>query len=151
VDKIMIKKILILISIPLLGLITLAATKITLLQIALPSSAPGTPYLLVNVGGNWNTVQLGDGIILYPTIGAGAAGAPYTITTTTIQNTVAGETPTITGSTLALAHTPLLLSEQVYDNGLRQLRGIDYTITGNIITFSSPPQPGDTMQVDYKY
>jgi len=68
---------------------------------------------------------------------------------------VAGEAPagTINGSNtvFTLANTPVAGTEQVYLNGVRQRRGagLDYTISGNTITFVSAPQPGDSILVDY--
>ncbi len=69
---------------------------------------------------------------------------------------VIGELPALdTGAeTATLAHTPLAGSERVYLNGVRMIRGAsyDYTITGNVITFTSPGlHPNDQVLVDYRY
>lgn len=54
-------------------------------------------------------------------------------------------------ATFTLANVPILDSEQVYWNGLLQdTRGMDYNLTGAVITFLIPPQPGDRILVTYQ-
>lgn len=50
-----------------------------------------------------------------------------------------------------LEYSPLMLSEQVFLNGLLQKRGseYDYTIVGSRIYFVEPPMPGSTIQCNY--
>jgi len=68
---------------------------------------------------------------------------------------VMGEVPsgTINGTNtvFTLAAAPVANSEAVYLNGVRQRRGagLDYTISGNTITFVVAPQAGDSILVDY--
>lgn len=51
-----------------------------------------------------------------------------------------------------LANTPLANSEEVYLNGILQEPGADndYTISGNTITYLSPPLTGDRLRVSYR-
>lgn len=66
-------------------------------------------------------------------------------------------TGTVNGVNAAftLAHTPVVGSEHVFKNGLRQLGGAgnDYTISTTTITFlaGNIPQTGDVIVVDYRY
>jgi hypothetical protein len=69
-----------------------------------------------------------------------------------------GETPvgTINGSNTAftLAFTPSPSSSvQLYVNGLRMDQGVDYTISGAVVTFLSAavPQTGDLLLASYRY
>ncbi len=69
---------------------------------------------------------------------------------------VIGELPTLDtdAETATLAHTPIAGSERVYLNGMRMIRGAsyDYTISANVITFTSPGlHTNDQVVVDYKY
>lgn len=68
---------------------------------------------------------------------------------------VDGETPsgTINGSndTFTLANTPTAGSVNVYLNGTRRTLTEDYTISGDTITFVSPPRSGSILRVDYRY
>lgn len=53
--------------------------------------------------------------------------------------------------TFTLAYMPIADSEQVYLNGLLQdTRGIDYSISGSVITFLAPPLSGDRILVTYQ-
>jgi len=67
-----------------------------------------------------------------------------------------GEAPSLDvgAETATLANTPVVGSVRVYMNGLRLIEGAgdDYTISGGVITFTSPGiQPNDVVTVDYKY
>ena len=66
---------------------------------------------------------------------------------------VNNEQPTVTpgDATVSLANTPVLNSEHVFLNGIRQCVGVgnDYTITGTTITFASARQANDNIVVDY--
>lgn len=71
---------------------------------------------------------------------------------------VDGEAPSgaINGSntTFGLAHAPDPVgSLTLYRNGLRMSSGVDYTLTGNAITFfvTSTPQAGDHLAANYRY
>ena len=70
---------------------------------------------------------------------------------------VDGELPggTLDGSntsfTLANAPTPST-TLHLYQNGLRLQSGVDYVLTGSVITFLAIPQPGDALPLaDYRY
>jgi hypothetical protein len=75
---------------------------------------------------------------------------------------VDNETPSGTGpdgvnDTFTLAFTPVVGSEHLYKNGIRQKPGAgeepnDYTIVGNVIIFDvlNIPQPGDSLLADYR-
>jgi hypothetical protein len=76
---------------------------------------------------------------------------------TTTANFVDAETPSgnVDGTNLsfALANTPSLPTDvTLYKNGIVQLYGIDYTVSGSIITFSSgePPVTGDELLAYYR-
>ena len=67
-----------------------------------------------------------------------------------------GEEPALntTAETATLTQTPVAGSVRVYFNGLRLIEGAgaDYTISTNVVTFTSPGiQPNDVVTVDYKY
>lgn len=54
-------------------------------------------------------------------------------------------------ATFTLANAPVANSEQIYLNGLLQdTRGIDYSISGVIVTFLVPPVSGDRVLVTYQ-
>ena len=87
----------------------------------------------------------------------GSVWEPYASTSAVpvIGNIVIREIPsgTIDGSnaTFTLANTPVTGSDQVYLNGLLQdTRGIDYSISGAVITFLVPPLTGDRILVSYQ-
>lgn len=48
-----------------------------------------------------------------------------------------------------LDHAPLTGTEYVYLNGVVQYPTLAYTIAGNAITFITPPQIGDVIDVSY--
>lgn len=54
-------------------------------------------------------------------------------------------------ATFALHNTPASSSSVVvYRNGIRQMQGLDYSVSGNSIVFSpTAPSSGDAIQVDY--
>ncbi|MCS6953954.1 MAG: hypothetical protein RMK57_04760 [Bryobacterales bacterium] len=86
----------------------------------------------------------------------GTAG-PCGTTGSTGPGFVDGETPAglINGSnaTFTLANPPSPGSSlALYRNGLRQQQGLDYTLSGNTITFlpGAIPQPGDTLLASYR-
>lgn len=51
----------------------------------------------------------------------------------------------------SLTHTPNAWSEKLYLNWQRLKRILDYTISSNIITMTSPPIPWDLLVIDYIY
>jgi len=53
--------------------------------------------------------------------------------------------------TFTLAEEPTLATEQIFFNGalLNAGANADYTISGNVITFSVPPQSGDSILANY--
>jgi hypothetical protein len=62
-------------------------------------------------------------------------------------------TATASQTLFTLAHTPVSLSESVYENGMYQTVGSsdDYTISGAAITFTSAMVGGERVTVTYKY
>jgi hypothetical protein len=52
--------------------------------------------------------------------------------------------------TFTLASTPLAGTVKIYLSGVRQLIGVDYTMSGATITFTIPPQTGHTIRCDYR-
>lgn len=95
-------------------------------------------------------VTPGDGarVVVVTTPGLrGPAGAPGDGTG------VYGETPTGVkngiNTTFTLAHIPAPGSTAVYRNGLRELLGTGYTVSGSELTFSAAPLSSDEITVDY--
>jgi hypothetical protein len=68
---------------------------------------------------------------------------------------IVGEVPTGTkngsNTTFTLANTPAANKEVLYINGVRQKRGMDYTIAGNTITMAAAPKSTDDLLTDYIY
>lgn len=66
-----------------------------------------------------------------------------------------GITGTVNGSTtnFTLANTPVTGTEMVFQNGLLLMAGagLDYTMSGAVITFGTPPPSGDTISCSYWY
>ena len=53
--------------------------------------------------------------------------------------------------TFTLSYGPVgPASVKVYLNGMHQRQGADYTITGKLVTFSSVPPTGSTVDIDYR-
>jgi hypothetical protein len=84
------------------------------------------------------------------TVGSIAAGS-------TTANFVDAETPSgnVNGTNVSfsLANTPSLPTDVLlYKNGIVQLYGIDYTVSGSTITFASgePPMTGDELKAYYR-
>lgn len=83
--------------------------------------------------------------------GTSAGGAPVVNS----QNLVTGEIPS--GATdgvnrlFSLAHIPITSTMVVYLNGLFEVFGTDYTVNGNQITFSVPPNAGGVVSITYQY
>ncbi|MBA4293919.1 hypothetical protein C0431_13230 [bacterium] len=52
-----------------------------------------------------------------------------------------------------LKNLPIVKSEVVYKNGILMVRGVDYMITGDTITFANDqvPQLSSRVSVDYRY
>lgn len=92
---------------------------------------------------------------------SGFAGTPflaYYRTANTGANWAGNETPagTIDGAnaSFTLAHAPISGSMRLYQNGLFQTEGTDYTITGLTITFVTPPDSslaGLPFKAYYRY
>lgn len=76
---------------------------------------------------------------------------------TTVVRYVDDETPagTMNGvnTTFTLARTPVTGSVKLWWNGVRQVPGTHYTISGTTITFLAgyEPDTGDTLNADYRY
>ncbi|MFG1794113.1 hypothetical protein [Nocardia sp. NPDC049149] len=66
---------------------------------------------------------------------------------------VFNETPSGTqngiNAVFTLANEPQAGSTTVYRNGLREVLGTGYTVTGSAITFTTPPLLSDVLTVDY--
>lgn len=64
-----------------------------------------------------------------------------------------GESPTGTrdgvNTVFTLSSSPATGSTAVYRNGLRELLGSGYMVSGAVITFSAPPLADDVLTVDY--
>lgn len=61
---------------------------------------------------------------------------------------VVDETPTGSGTTRTLAHTPISGTLQVYDGAVRLHLTDDFTVSGAVITFSVSP---DAPRCDYRH
>lgn len=64
------------------------------------------------------------------------------------------EVPAPAGATCTLAHPPNPAgSLMLFENGLLQTAGVDYTLSGSTITFiaASVPNPGDALIAWYRY
>ncbi len=94
--------------------------------------------------------------VVDPTAAQDAATKNYVDTTAiTTASFVFNETPsgTVDGSnaSFTLAFTPVSGKQSVHLNGIKQKPGAgnDYTISGAVITFTTPPAIGDLILVDY--
>lgn len=89
-----------------------------------------------------------DGSLLVP--GSGGSAPPPPPSAGAIYH---GETPVgaINGSntTFTLTYVPVAGTLQVFLNGILQLGGVNYTLTGQTITFTNPPQSDDWLGVNY--
>lgn len=76
---------------------------------------------------------------------------PYTPSGGTGGTSVFGEnlTPQGPGTSYTLAHTPQAGTVRLYRGGAYQQVGVDYTISGAIITLTQTTQAGETLLVDY--
>ncbi len=76
-----------------------------------------------------------------------ATAAPSFVDNETPTGTVDGVNVTFT-----LANVPILNSEHLFLNGIRQLKGVnkDYTITSDTVTFVAAPITGDILLADYR-
>lgn len=72
---------------------------------------------------------------------------PISVTAEVPAGTIDG-----TNATFTLANTPIAGSIKLY-KGLRMTAGVDYTASGNTITFKpgAIPQPGDVLVADYEH
>lgn len=70
-------------------------------------------------------------------------------------NTVTGETPTgaINGTNVnfTLAHIPVAGSVIGFLNGLQQVSGTDFTVSGKVVTLAVAPNSGSTLTFNYQY
>lgn len=107
-----------------------------------------------------NTLILGI-VLLIPARAQGPGGPSSTLTQLAaiisksaprVPNFADGEVLTVASGAATLKNTPIAGSVHLYANGLRMMLGTDYTISGSTITFAAyTPQPGDLIQVDYRY
>lgn len=127
----------------------------------------GTTALTFVEESGGGTYTAGDGlqlvgntfsVVAKPSSGITVDGAGVGIDPTVIQRRadfVFGEAPsgTVNGSnaTFTLASAPLAGTLRLYQNGLRLREGAgnDYTLSGNTITFNTPPASGDILLADY--
>lgn len=61
------------------------------------------------------------------------------------------EVPSGSGATFNLAHVPFGSSLQLFRNGLVQKTGVDFTLSGATITFTTAPSADDLLQAWYRY
>ena len=105
---------------------------------------PGTGYVLVTLDASLslNTAVSPPVLSAVPAVPINFADAE-----------VPAGTPNGTLATFTLAHAPVGSSLHLHRNGLRQLAGLDYTISGNTVTFLAvaTPQTGDTLLADYRF
>jgi len=124
----------------------------------------GTPCVLVSIG-----AQPSPGIsptvcaILDPSIVLTTVGGVTTIKAVVppveFPLFVYGEVYTATGAvaTYPLANTPIAGTVQAYRNGIRQALGVDFTLSGSVVTFLATlpgqtiPQAGDLVSFDYHH
>lgn len=94
-------------------------------------------------GTNVTLSQIGQVIVINSTGGLSSS------------NFIVGEFPSgsINGinQNYTLAHTPVVNSDAIYLNGIRQYKGLgnDYTISSNVITFTVAPSTGSVLLADY--
>jgi len=129
------------------------AAETTTPNIGLQVAAFDQPNWQVPTNYNWNLLDLiFGGLITIPalnvtTLTAGNAGQ------FTLPPAVA-ETPggAIPGTVYMLSHTPSPAAMlQFTYNGAVQRQGIDYTLTGNLVTLNFSTSSGDTVYATYFY
>lgn len=129
-----------------------AATKINLNQIG-ASPLPQGGAVVELPTGQFAVAALGSNLAL----GTSSTGQPVlndTVTVTASPVFVDNETPggAVNGSNtvFTLANAPKTV--QLYRNGLLQASTVDFTLSGNTITFqaTSVPQAGDTLLANYR-
>lgn len=91
-----------------------------------------------------------------PTVALGVASKQYVDNQATSSSIVTGETPTPTpngsATVFTLASVYTTNSVEVFRNGVRMTRGVDFTETSptaKTITFTTAPLTGDTIRVNY--
>jgi hypothetical protein len=105
-----------------------------------------------------NTGTPGDSIMVHHSNGKlGLVPSSYYATSTgslTSSNFVTAEVPSgsinSSNTSFTLANTPVTGTVKVYRNGLRQIVGTDYTISGTTITYLYAPTTGDSIVTDYQ-
>lgn len=139
-----------------------STTPLTLNQVRVPQAGSGGSGSSGNSGGSITLpIPISDVTNLTTTL-ASLSSSISTLTTQVSSLTVTpvfvdGETPggTVNGAnrSFTLANSPSpAMSLDLYRNGLVQSAGVDYTISGNTITFLqvATPQPGDLLQAFYR-
>lgn len=79
----------------------------------------------------------------------GTKWVPYTPAGATTK--VWGETPTGSGTTFTLAHTPATGTLRVHRGGARQKVTTDYTLSGTTLTLLVTLDAAEVLMVDYEY
>jgi hypothetical protein len=138
---------------------------------ALAQTAPTTAQLKPPIAAPCVMVSLGEPTppgtpvfacaVLDPSVILTTVGTVTTIkavvSAVVVPQFVNGELYTSTGAvpTYPLTNTPIAGTVQAYRNGIRQALGIDFTVSGSVVTFLATlpgqtiPQAGDLVSFDY--
>jgi hypothetical protein len=111
---------------------------------------PESPLLAIDVVNDVLYINSGNGWI---TVGSGGGGAQFSTLPVSPENGDL-ESPTTGTTTYVLPSTPAHPTSSFYFvNGIKQVYGIDYSITGNDLnilgTNPSPPALGDFHEIYY--
>lgn len=83
------------------------------------------------------------------TTSSGGTGGGGTTATFVDRETPSGSVDS-NNVTFTLGSTPVVGSEHVFLDGILQIEGTDYTISGSIVTFTFPPSTGSALRVSYR-
>lgn len=90
----------------------------------------------------------GAQVIVVPAPGPPGPAGPPGEGTRVVGETPAGVKNGI-NTIFTLAHPPQTGSVSVYRNGLREVAGVGFTVSGTTLTFTTPPLSSDDTTVDY--
>ena len=115
------------------------------------SSTGGSGSGITSINGNTNAAQTiqsgGNGIIV-----SSSGGVTSIINTLPGANFMDNEIVSGSGTTFTIAQATIRLgSEHLYANGQRQITGVDYTISVQVITFLTGSYTAGTVVADYRY